>query len=148
MDTTLQNPSNFNSFQRYTIYHGAPTEDHTNSYHFISLPLEYHHLLSRKIQLQWDLGVAINYLLATNALIYTQSYGGIYYEDKDAFFKTHCTAGTGFSFRLKSKNGMEWVTGPVISLDMTRLLKNDQNKEYLLFTGLNTKIYFPKKKDK
>lgn len=152
MDTTLPRMSNSNavsnSFQSYTIYHGTPTEDHTNSYHYISLPLEYHYLLNKKIKLQWDLGLAVKYLLATNALIYTQSYGGIYYEDKDAFFKTHCTMGTGFSFRIKSKNGMEWVTGPELTFDLTRLLKNEQHKEYLVFTGLRTKVYFPKKKVK
>jgi len=153
-DTTLPRlsspnaTSSFNSVGSYTIYQGAATEDHTNSFHYISLPLEYHYLLNKKIKLQWDLGLAIKYLVATNALIYTQSYGGIYYEDKDAFFKTHCTMGTGFSFRIKSKKGVEWVTGPELMFDLTRILKNDQHKDYFVFTGLNTKVYFPKKKAK
>jgi len=148
MDTSMRNPANNNSFQSYTIYRGAKTEDHTNTYHYISLPIEYHHLLSKKIPLQWDLGIAVNYLLATNALIYSPSYGGIYYEDKDAFFKTHCTLGTGFSFRLKSKKGKEWTAGPLVSFDLTRLLKDDSNKQYLVFTGVNTKLYFSKKTKK
>jgi hypothetical protein len=93
------------------------------------------------------MGLSFSYLVATNSLVYNSNYGGIYYHDKEAFTKTHFNLGTGLSFRLKTKNNREWVTGPELSFDMSPLMKND-SRRYLLYGGLNTKLFFPKKKNK
>ncbi|MEI9910644.1 MAG: hypothetical protein WDO71_13780 [Bacteroidota bacterium] len=77
----------------------------------------------------------------------TGHLGGIYYKDKEAFTKLHLNLGTGFSMRIRAKNSSEWVIGPELSFDMSRLVKND-NKQYLLLGGINAKMFFPKKKNK
>jgi hypothetical protein len=100
------------------------------------------------LPIQWNVGVSFSYLVATNALVYSSSYGGIYYQDKDAVNKAHFNIGTGLSFRLKGKKGMEWVLGPELSFDTRKLVNNGYDKkQYLLFGGINTKLFFPKKKN-
>ncbi|MDP4265225.1 MAG: outer membrane beta-barrel protein [Bacteroidota bacterium] len=151
MDTSLRVQTNTNSYatQVDRVYRGSPENDYTNRYHFVSIPLGYHWQINqnKKLPLQWDIGVSFDYLLATNALVYSQSYGGIYYHDKKAFNKTHFNIGTGLSFRFKGKKETEWVLGPEISFDTRSLLDNAQDpKQYLLYGGIHTTVLFPKKK--
>lgn len=129
------------------IYRGAQQNDYTNKYHFISLPIWYHLQLNKgkKLPVQWDLGIAASYMISSNALVYSEGYGGIYYHDKEVFNKMHFNLGTGLSFRLKSKNNSEWVIGPELSFDMSSLIKNDK-QQYLFYGGVSTKFFFPKKK--
>jgi hypothetical protein len=97
--------------------------------------------------LQWNAGVSVSYLAATNALVYSPSYGGIYYRDNGAINKLYFNIGTGLSFRLKGKSGMEWALGPEILFGTRKLVNNQYDaKQYSLFSGINTKIFFPKKK--
>jgi hypothetical protein len=54
---------------------------------------------------------------------------------------------TGLSFRFEGKKGMEWVLGPELSLDTRKLVSNGYDKkQYLLFGGINAKLFLPKKK--
>jgi hypothetical protein len=149
-DTTiqLQIANNFSS-QVDAIYRGTQQNNYTNSYHFIQIPVWYHWQINKgeKLPIQWNVGASVGYMFATNGLIYTSGYSGIYYRDKNAFTRTHFNLGTGLSFRLKSKNRMEWVIGPELSFDMSPLMKNN-NRQYLLYGGINTKLFFLKKKNK
>jgi Outer membrane protein beta-barrel domain len=130
------------------LYSGAQQNNYTNRYHFIQLPVEYHWRINpkKKLPLQWDAGASVGYLLSTHALVYDGALGGIYYEDKKAYNKVHFNLSTGLSFRFSTKNSGEWVIGPGLSFDMTRLVKNDA-KQYLMFGGINAKLFFPKKKN-
>jgi hypothetical protein len=151
MDTTirLQSQSSFADMQVNTVYRGSPQSTYTNKYHFISIPVGYHWQMNRgkKMQVQWDAGASVSYLVATNALVYDRALGGIYYHDKKAFTKMHFDMGTGFSFRFLQKNGNEWEIGPEVSFDMSSLQKND-NKQYLLYGGIHSRLLFSKKKNK
>lgn len=150
-DTTIQvQADNFSSTIRVNgIYRGTQQNNYANSYHFIQIPVWYHLQINKgeKLPIQWNVGASFGYMFATNALVYNSGYSGIYYRDKDAFTKTHFNLGTGLSFRLKSKNRMEWVIGPELSFDMSPLMKNG-NKQYLLYGGIDTKLFFLKKKNK
>ncbi|MBL7742736.1 MAG: outer membrane beta-barrel protein [Chitinophagaceae bacterium] len=151
-DTTLVLQSNANSFssdvQIEKLYQGAQNNNYTNRYHFVRLPLTYHwqFIKVKKLPVELNAGVGISYLFTTNALVYSGSLGGIYYEDKKAFNKLHWDFSTGLSFRLKAKNNTEWVIGPGLSFDMSRLVKND-NKQYLMFGGISARWLFSKKKN-
>lgn len=153
-DTTIQvqaqSNNNFSSTIRVNgIYRGTQQNNYSNRYHFIQIPLWYHWQINKgeKLPIQWNVGVSVGYMFATNALVYNSGYSGIYYRDKDAFTKTHFNLGTGLSFRIKSKNRMEWVIGPELSFDMSPQMKNS-NKQYLLYGGIDTKLFFLKKKNK
>jgi hypothetical protein len=128
------------------VYRGAQQNDYTNRYHFISMPVTYHLQLNKgkKLPLQWDAGMSLSYLIATNALVYSSSAGGIYYSDKERFNKLHFALATGFSLRFKT-GGVEWVTGPQIGFDLMPVMKNDKS-QYLLYTGLRTQLFFSNKK--
>jgi hypothetical protein len=149
-DTTiqLQTANNFSS-RIDRVYRGTQKNSYTNRYHFIQVPFWYHWQINKgkKLPVQWNIGASFGYMFATNGLVYNSGYGGIYYQDKKAFTKIHFNLSSGLSFRLKSKNRMEWVIGPEISFDISPLMKND-NKQYLLYGGLNTKLFFLKKKNK
>lgn len=134
----------------YKLYEGGGSGDkfnYTNAYHFVRMPLYYHLQLNegKKLPVQWNVGMSLDYLVSTNALVYSSALGGIYYQDKNAFNKLHVTLGTGISFRLRAKNGGEWLVGPEASFDMNSLVKSHE-KQYMLFTGIQAKWLFPKKK--
>lgn len=148
---SFQTSNGYSNVQVNRVYIGVQQNDHTNKYHFIQVPLWYHWQINKgkKLPLQWNMGVSVSYLVATNALVYDTGLGGIYYNNKDAFNKMHFNVGTGLSLRLKAKNKMEWVLGPEISFDLSKLMINtDDKKQYLLFGGIHTKLFFPKKKAK
>jgi hypothetical protein len=146
----VQNASNYAPTRAVDqVYHGSPQNNYTNSYHFISLPVEYHWQInkSKKLRIEWNAGLSLNYLLSTNALVFNSSYGGIYYQDKNAINKMHINIGTGISFRFQSKNGMEWAIGPEVYFDTRRLVNNNHDaRQFLLFTGINAKLYFGHRK--
>jgi hypothetical protein len=151
VDTSLWVQQNNNYSRADRVYGGSLRYNHTNSYHFLSIPLQYHWQIikSKKFPLQWNAGVSFNYLLATNTLLYSPSYGGIYYQNKDAINRMHFNISTGLSVRLKGKKGMEWVLGPEMYFDTRRLIKDTRyTRQYLLFSGINAKLFFNKKKNK
>jgi hypothetical protein len=147
VDTTinLQVPNTYSVTQINRIYRGVAKNDYTNSYHFISIPVQYHWLFSKK--LQWDIGASFSYLLSTNALVYSESYGGIYFRDKGVVNKTHVDVSTGLSFRFRGGKGKEWVIGPEISFDTKPLMNNQYGtRQYLMYGGIHTRLLFPQKK--
>jgi hypothetical protein len=148
-DTAIRINNNLFSLQTNDVYRGTPQNNYTNSFHFIQIPIAYHLQINKgkKIPVQWNGGLSFSFLIASNGLVYDTAYNGIYYRNKNAFNKTHFNLSTGLSFRLKNKNGMEWVLGPEISFDMSKLINNPfDKKQYLLFGGINTKLFFTKKK--
>ncbi|MBL7741385.1 MAG: hypothetical protein JNK14_19325 [Chitinophagaceae bacterium] len=150
VDTTIVLQSNATSsladLRVEKLYSGAQKNDYTNRYHFIRVPFMYHWQINKgKLPVELNAGAGISYLVRTNALVYSRSLGGIYYEDKHAFNKLHWDLSTGLSFRLKAKNNQEWVIGPQLSFDMTRLVKED-NKQYLMYGGIQARWLFPSKK--
>ena len=147
----VQQVSGFSSTPVDHVYHGSPQSDYVNSYHFLSMPLGYHWQInkSKKLPVQWDLGISFDYLLSSNALIYNSSYGGIYYHDGNVINKMHISIGTGLSLRVPGKRGPEWVVGPEIYFDTRRLLSNSiDSRQYLFFAGINAKFFFLQKKNK
>lgn len=131
-------------------YVGEQKENHTNRYHFVQLPVGFHWQINKgkKIPpIQLNIGVSLDYLLGSNALLYDPGYNGIYYHNKDALNKTHVNAGTGISVRLQTKSGNEWVLGPEMTIDMSRIIKYGYDEvQYLLYGGVNAKLFFHKKK--
>jgi hypothetical protein len=137
--------NNYSSIQVNKIYRAGDNDKYTNSFHFVTIPIGYHWMVNKNLPIQLNFEVSLGYLLSTNALVYSSSNGGVYYKDEDAFNKMQFAIGTGLSYRFKTKKGTEWVIGPQLSFNTNSLLAND-HKQYLWFGGLNTQLFFPKKK--
>ena len=135
--------------QTEQVYRGPQKNSYINSYHFVSMPVQYHWQINKgkKLPVQLNVGLSLSYLLSTNALVYSSSYGGIYYYDKEAINKFHLSAGTGLSLRLKGKKGMEYILGPELSFDTRKLNNNSyQKNQYFIYWGLRTRLLLPGKK--
>ena len=131
------------------VYRGPQNNDYTNSYHFVSVPLAFHWQINKstKTGIQWDLSVSPAYLVSTNALVYSTSNGGSYYQDEEAFNNFHVSIGTGLSLRLKNKGGMNFILGPEVSFDTRQLMSSpNQRQQYMMYGGLGATILFASKK--
>ncbi|MBC7948182.1 MAG: hypothetical protein H7Y42_09915 [Chitinophagaceae bacterium] len=147
-DTTVRVVTNsYATVEVDRVYRGAPNNEFTNKYHFVSIPVWYHLQLNkgRTLPIQWNIGLTTSYLVSTNALLYSGGLGGIYYHDKSAYNKLHFNLGSGISLRFNTRKSVEWTLGPSVSFDMTRLVEGD--KQYLFFGGLTGRVYIPKKKN-
>jgi len=127
-------------------YDGAPIEKFTNRFHFIQVPISAQWKVSHHFPLYASLGMNLGYLVKTNGLIYNPSRGGIYYHDRKGFNRLHLGLSTGVSYGLKLKNS-ELQIGPVLSMDMTRMMKESfDTRGYLMYGGINIRYIFPEKK--
>jgi len=152
-DTVLLSPSinNFVPGIVDQVYRGPQQNSYINSYHFVSMPIEYHWQInkSKKLPVQWSVGIAPGYLLATDALVYSSSFGGIYYYDQKAINRFHLSAGTGLSVRLTGKKGMAYRLGPELSFDTRKLNNNSyQKSQHFVYWGLRARLLLPGRKNK
>ncbi|HET6994727.1 MAG TPA: porin family protein [Chitinophagaceae bacterium] len=148
VDSALRVSASYNNFTSMEVnksYRAGDDDKYTNSFHYVAIPLGYHWQINKKIPVQLNFEVSLGYLLSSNALVYSSSNGGIYYQDDDAFNKMQFAIGTGLSYSFKTKKGADLVIGPQLSFNTNSLLAND-HKQYLWFGGLNTRLFFPKKK--
>jgi hypothetical protein len=124
---------------------------YTNRYHFLDLPVSFQTRLNKgnKMGILWNAGIAPGYLVGTNAIIYDSTAGGIYFKNDRAFKRFHFNVQSGLALQFGNNRNISWSVGPTISLDMTRLMKEDvfTDKRYFLYTGLTGKLFFsPRKK--
>lgn len=144
---TNQTPAQ--SFSALWYYAGSPQQTHTDHFHFIELPLIYDWRLTNNADhfLSLNAGVAPSYIVATNALVYDTSLGGIYYHNKDLVTKTHFNFISGISYQFKNKSDLLFSVGPQFSFDVTKVFKSDLDKrKYFLYTGIDARLFFEKKK--
>jgi hypothetical protein len=133
-----------------SVYRGAATQQYTNKYHFVELPLLYQLQLNKgkKLPMLWSVGLTTSYLISTNALVYDTAAHGIYYKNKQAFNKLHAGVQTGLSFRFGNEKKIQWQVGPELSLDLSQQLKQNifTEKRYLFYGGIAGKMFFARKK--
>lgn len=145
----ISNSYQFNAIQN-GVYRSTQQESHTNSYHFVEIPLLYQAQLNKsaKTALIWNAGISLNYLLATNALLYDTAAGGVYYKKNSEFNKFNLSFRTGLSVRFGKENKFQWSVGPELSMSATPLLKRDavEKKRYLMYGGLTARFILPQRK--
>jgi hypothetical protein len=90
------------SFSAMWYYAGSPQQTHTDHFHFLELPLIYNWRVTNNSDhfLSLSAGVSPSYLLATNALLYDTTMGGIYYHSKDLITKAHFNFISGISYQF------------------------------------------------
>jgi hypothetical protein len=123
---------------------------YTNRYHFLEIPLLYQTQLNKgkKVDILWNAGIAPGFLIGTNALVYDTAARGVYYKNDNAFKKFHFNMQTGFALQFGNNKKIQWSLGPTVSLDMTRLMKEDvfTEKRYFLYTGLTGRVFLHSRK--
>ena len=137
------------SFSASFYYAGSPQQTHTDHFHFIELPLIYNWRVTNNADhfLSLNAGISPSYLLATNALLYDTTMGGIYYHNKDLVTKAHFNFISGISYQFKNKKNLEFSVGPQFVFDVTKVFKSDLDKrKYFLYTGIDARVFFQKKK--
>jgi len=142
------NQGSSQSSMALSYYSGSPQQTHTDHFHFIELPLSYNWRVTNNADrfLSLNAGISPSYLLATNALVYDTTMGGIYYDNKDFVTKAHFNFTSGVSYQFKNKKNLEFSIGPQFSFDMTKVFKSDLDKrKYFLYTGIDARIFFEKK---
>jgi len=141
------------SYSTYPVaqaaYGGTQSQDFTNKYHFIELPVSGHFLITPnwRAPFVWDAGVSLSRLISSNMLLYDNAWGGVYYKGKNNLSKTQFGVSTGFSLRLKSKSQWQWDIGPHISLNTTKLFQSTSDKnKHIVYGSMNLRLLFPGKK--
>lgn len=125
-------------------YDGGYTNDYTNRYHFVELPLLLYVQLNRgkKVPLYINGGVSVSSLVNTNAMHYDASKN-IYYEDKEFFNKTFLNFQGGASAHFFAAKRFSLLVGPQVSYGTTELLKsqfNNGSSKHSLFIGLKAGV--------
>jgi hypothetical protein len=133
----------------FSYYRAIPQKAHTDHFHFIELPLTYGWRINRNDNhfISLNAGTSIGYMFSTNALTYDTSFGGIYFHDKSLFAKQHFNLVSGISYHFATAKKFEWSIGPQFSFDLSRIIKSDlDRRKYFLYGGIDSRIFFEKKK--
>ena len=130
-------------------YSGAPQNTYADHFHFIELPVIYEWRINKNTNRYFSLSgrASTTYLLSTNALVYDTTLSGIYYHNKSLFTRTHFNFLSGISCHFRSGKGFELNLGPKFSFDVTRLIKSNlDERKYFLYSGVEARIFFERKK--
>jgi hypothetical protein len=117
---------------------GTYFTNYRNQYHFVSIPVQLNWQVARKLPLYIGAGLALQQLVYTNALVYSD-HSGIYYKDKNAFHKTQLFTGADLQYRVWNTHRFALLAGPHIQYAITSLEKEDANK-HLVTWGLKTQL--------
>lgn len=145
---SYNNVSQSISTPSYTaIYPGDATNDYTNKYHFVTLPVGLQWQVNRGIKLPIELSVGadLSWMATTNALHYNGNTGS-YFEDKARFNKFQAGIYTGVSVRLFQHNKYPLDIGPVFQYNITNLLKKGyDNNQSIIYGGITVRLVLWKK---
>lgn len=122
------------------------TQNYTNRYQFIELPVTLHTQLNRgkRLPIIWDAGFSVSKLLGTNALHY-DGLGGVYYQDNSLFNKTQWAVSTGFNVQLFKQSQHPLTVGPVMRYNITPMLKKDfSTGQHTWAVGLRASVLLKK----
>lgn len=129
-----------------SYYNGNYSQEYTNKYHFIELPITLHAQLNKgkRLPIVWDAGFSVSKLLTTTALHY-DGLGGVYYEDNTLFNKLQWAVSTGFNVGLFPQSKHPVMIGPMIRYSISDLLKKDYAiGQYLWSAGLRASVLIKK----
>lgn len=140
-DTIVSQNNNVNRFYANS---GSSFSDYRNEFHFVSLPLSFSFPLLSKKPLDFHVGLSLQQLVKTNALLYSPM-SQIYYEDKSAFNKTYVFSELGFEYSFILSKKIALIMGPRLNYSHSRVIKGSSG-HHLFSYGLATQIIFQKNK--
>lgn len=127
-------------------YRADSSNNYTNRFHFVELPLSMNLQLNRstRLPLYFNTGLSLSYLLSTNALHFDGSRG-VYYKDNNVFNKLYFNVTTGFFVALFNKTKHPVQLGPQLQYGITNLMKKEiSGGKHLVYFGLNSKLLLKK----
>jgi len=125
------------------FYANGHSQQHTNSYQFIQLPVNLNLQLNRnhKNPVIWEAGFSVAWMFSSNSLLY-DPYANVYFADKESFTKTQWDAATAVMIGFPIQNHV-FQLGPQLQYGLTGLLKTGTgNPGHLYFLGLKM-IFIP-----
>ena len=132
-------------YSNYSILPSANNTRYQNRYHYIEIPIRLEKQLGLQSPFSVQAGVTIGQLLGSNALQYDISKN-VYYKDNSVFNKTQLTLSAGMDIRLWRYKSISLEIGPRLQYGLTNFFDKDvYGSRHLLFAGLETRIFFPKK---
>jgi hypothetical protein len=121
-------------------YRAGNTENYTNRYHFVEIPVGINWKVNKKIPLQLETGISLSQLIASNALTYDAGSGN-YYRNNKLLYKTHFAFGGSLTYRLFSVKQKSFYAGPYFKYHLTQMEKSN-SKQYLFSVGLGLNLKF------
>jgi hypothetical protein len=113
-----------------------------NQYHFVSVPFDLEMKLG-DIPLYATTGLSLQYMVATNALVYSpRSY--VYYKDKEALNRLQLFGNIGLHYTFFQKKKTPVQVGPQLGYGLGRLEK--QNRSNLFTAGITARMALGKKR--
>jgi hypothetical protein len=127
-----------------TAYNGSGNngESFHNRYHLLQVPLEFNWNIDRKEKISWNAGVAIGYLVGSDAMQYNKQ-AGVYYRDNDALRKWQAGIFSGVQYNFREVKGIRYSAGPFIQYQLTSLEVEHTNKHQLL-VGIGGRMHLKK----
>ncbi|MGB8194168.1 MAG: hypothetical protein WCF67_19710 [Chitinophagaceae bacterium] len=127
----------------------TPGDDnvYTNSYHYISVPVNLQWLLrkNKKPGLIWENGIAASWIAATNALHY-DGISRTYYKDNSLFNDMQWIASSSLMVGFKVKQNKQLYVGPQIQYGITSVVKEEANQNtHLRSAGVKMMMNLNKK---
>lgn len=126
------------------FYNGNGTsEQYTNRFHFVSLPVSIEWQVLKQWPLQLEAGLSLQCLLSTNALLYDGA-AKVYYQNPDAFTRAQVFGEIGLSYPVQLKGGSSLLFGPKLQYGFTAA-DNRGSGERLYSAGIGARFFFGKK---
>lgn len=137
-DSVFRN--NFTSPVRVNRYYRTgSTENYTNSYHFVEIPLGINWRVNKNIPLELQTGFTVAQLIAAKALTY-DGYGN-YYRNNKLLYHTHVTFNGSLSYRLLNIRQHAVYAGPYFKYHLTQLEKSNSG-QFLFSAGMGISVKF------
>ncbi len=140
-DTTLSSFGNLLNVNQYYRNGFVGLSHYTNGYHFASLPIVLEWRLSKASPFALTGGIAINQLIATNALNYSPS-AQVYYQDQRAFRHTQLFSDIGLQYTISNKKNTVSF-GPQLLYGFSKYSKSNSDN-HLFSLALKARMFFNK----
>ena len=127
-----------------TAYNGSGNngESFHNRYHLLQVPVEFNWNIDRKEKLSWNGGIALGYLVGSDAMQYNKQ-AGVYYRDNDALRKWQAGLFSGIQYNFLESKGIRYSAGPFIQYQLTSL-EVEHTKKHQLLVGVGARMHLKK----
>lgn len=120
----------------------VPLQPFDNRYHFLSVPVSFDWQVLKKLPLNFQTELSLQYLMHTNGLVFDDNRQA-YFHSKKAFNRLQLFSGFGLNYSLPFKTNTISL-GPQVQYGLSRLEKDNSN--YHLFSyGLKAQLQFNRK---
>jgi hypothetical protein len=126
----------------FYLNNSLATKDYLTRYHILEVPLSLSWQVLPQTPLKLNAGMAMGYLLSTNALQYDNAMN-IYYANESLYKPLQVSALAGFDYTLTKKGKHALSLGPKVQFQLSNLLKKKMyGQQHLYFAGVGSSFSF------